>query len=111
MSVNQNQVKATSQQPLTASTRVNKPEPNRHIDLVRDLLELLVENKRKENQSGMRAAFNDLSSLQKKFDSLKQSTERKSDLLRRIVACLVPSTSKLLLNDLSKLLCDYYHDK
>lgn len=111
MSVNQNQVKATSQQPLTASTRVNRPEPNRHIDLVRDLLEMLVENKRKENLSSMRPAFNDLNSLQKKFDSFKQSTERKSDLLRRIVGCLVPSSSKLLLNDLSKLLCDYYNDK
>lgn len=77
-------------------------------DLVRDLLEMLLETKRKENPFGLRSALNDLSTLEKKFESLKHGSERKSDLLRKVIANLVPGSSKKLLNSVSKLLCDHY---
>lgn len=91
----------------TVSKSSNKNDPTQ-TNLVRDLLEIIVETKRRENPFGLRTALNDLETLQRKFNMFKHNSARKSDLLRKVVTNLVPNSSRQLLNSLSRLLCEYY---
>lgn len=99
--------------PLVTSAlqRVSKPggkSDQTQTSLVRDLLEIIVETKRRENPFGLRTALNDLETLHRKFNMFKHNSARKSDLLRKVVSNLVPNSSRQLLHSLSRLLCDYY---
>ena len=99
--------------PLMTSALQTVSKPGKSDDptqtgLVRDLLEIIVETKRRENPFGLRTALNDLETLQRKFNMFKHNSARKSDLLRKVVANLVPNSSRHMLHSLSRLLCDYY---